>query len=174
MNIFERHSATILAVLVAVIVAGVGVLVYRQAALPGSTEIEIGVPSPLIVVDVTGAVPHPGLKVLQEGDRVSHAISAAGGLAADADRDALNLAAPLRDGDRVHVYRLGEVPQKVNLNTAEGWLLESLPGIGDVLAQRIIDYRDQNGGFHDVDDLKNVEGISASTLEGFRDMVIVR
>ncbi len=174
MTILEKYRATIVAVLVAVILAGIGVLVYRQAALPGSTEIEMRPPSPEITVDVTGAVPDPGLKMLREGDRVADAINAAGGLAADADRDALNLAEPLRDGDRVHVYRLGEIPQKVDLNTAEAWLLESLPGIGEVLAQRIIDYRDQNGGFQDVDDLKNVEGISATTLEGFRDMVTVR
>ncbi|MCJ7522237.1 MAG: ComEA family DNA-binding protein, partial [Dehalococcoidia bacterium] len=68
----------------------------------------------------------------------------------------------------------GDVPQKVNLNTAETLLLEALPGIGEVLAQRIIDYRSENGPFQQIDDLTKVEGIGPATFENLKDKITVR
>jgi competence protein ComEA len=169
-----RHRGLIYLVLIAVIIVGVIVLVNRLASLPDSTEIVIEPPSPEVYVHVEGEVVNPGLYRLDEGGLVADAVEAAGGFASSADPRSINLAAPLRDGDQVHVYGAGEVPQKVNLNTADPWLLESLPGIGEVLAKRIVDYREENGGFREVDDLVKVEGIGEATLDKLRDKVTVR
>ncbi len=174
MDWLERHRTPVIALLAALIVIGGAVLLYRQWALPQSVEIVISPPSPEIHVYVEGEVVSPGVYTLQDGDRVADAIEAAGGFTPDADQGAVDLAAPLRDGDRVHVYRIGDVPQKINLNTAEAWLLQSLPGIGESLAQRIIDYRNENGSFQQIEDLKKVEGIGAATFEKLKDNITVR
>jgi len=173
MDWLERHRTPVISLLAALIVIGGAVLLYRQCALPQSVEIVISPPSPEIHVYVEGEIVSPGVYILQDGDRVADAIEAAGGFAPDADQGAVNLAAPLRDGDRVHVYRIGDVPQKVNLNTAEAWLLQSLSGIGETLAQRIIDYRNENGPFQLIEDLKKVEGIGAATFEKLKDNITV-
>ena len=163
MSWLERHRAPIIAALVVVIVLGLALFFYLQTSLPRSTEVLITPPSPEICVYVEGAIADEGLYVLSEGDLTADAIEAAGGFAE-----------PLRDGDQVHVPRVGEVPQRVNINTAEAWLLEALPGIGEVSAQRIIEYRDENGPFQRVEDLTMVEGIGLTTLEKLRDRVCVR
>jgi competence protein ComEA len=173
MKWLERHRWHLVAVLLAVIVAGGAVFLYRMGPSPSSAGIVIVPPSPEICVYVEGEVVSPGVYVLDDGDRVVDAIEAAGGFTGDADRGAINLAAVLRDGDQVHVFSTGSVPQKVNLNTAEAWVLEALPGIGEVLARRIIDYRTLNGGFQRVEELKNVDGIGDAAYEKLKDIVTV-
>jgi len=111
--------------------------------------------------------------VLEQGALISDAIDAAGGFTPDADRSAVNLAATLRDGDQVHIYKLGDMPQKIDINTAEVWLLESLPGIGETLAQRIVDYRIAHGYFQSIDDLTEVDGIGAAVFEKIKDKITV-
>ncbi len=174
MDWLERHRTPVMSLLVALIVIAGAVLLYRQCALPQSAEIAISPPSPEIHVYVEGEVVSPGVYLLQDGDRVVDAIEAAGGFTPDADQGALNLAVPLRDGDRIHVYKIGDVPQKINLNTAEAWLLQALPGIGETLSQRIIDYRNENGPFQQIEDLKKVEGIGPATFEKLKDKITVR
>ncbi len=174
MDWLERHRTPVIALLVALIVIGGAVLLYRHYALPQSTEIVISPPSPEIHVYVEGEVVSRGAYVLEDGARVGEAIEAAGGFSPDADQGAVNLAAPLRDGDHVHVYKMGDVPQRVNLNTAEAWLLQALPGIGETLAQRIIDYRNGNGPFQQIEDLRKLEGIGAATVEELKDKITVR
>lgn len=144
-------------------------------------------PSPsTILVHVAGRVKRPGVYELHDGDRVIDAIQAAGGPRKDAYLDALNLAAPLADGQQVLVPRLvpggpggtvGTVgpgpPGLVNVNTASAAELEALPGIGPVLAQRIVDHRTEHGPFGAVDDLLSVSGIGEATLAELRDLVTV-
>jgi competence protein ComEA len=170
----ERHRTPVYLTLIIVILVGAVVLVNRLASLPDSTGIVIRTPSPELLVYVEGEVVNPGVCRLTDGDLVADAIEAAGGFTTSADHGSLNLAAPLRDGDQVHVYGVGEAPQKVNLNTADPWLLELLPGIGEVLARRIVDYREDNGGFGQIEDLTMVEGIGPATLETLRDKITVR
>lgn len=141
-----------------------------------------------VIVYITGAVPRPGVYALPKNARVQDAISAAGGFLAEAEKSQINLAALVEDGEKLDVpYIAGALPilgtpgptvvaittELVNINTASAAELESLPGIGPSLAQRIIDYREQNGPFATIEDLDNVSGIGPGILERFRDQVTV-
>ncbi len=145
-------------------------------------------PSPEVVllVDVAGWVRRPGVYEFTEGARVIDAIDAAGGARSGAVLEALNLAAPLTDGTQILVPREGQegaAPAPVtggavagglvNVNSAIATELEELPGIGEVIAQRIIDYRTENGPFATVDELLDVSGIGDAILESIRELVTV-
>ncbi|MEX2210492.1 MAG: ComEA family DNA-binding protein [Gaiellaceae bacterium] len=134
-----------------------------------------------VVVHVTGAVRQPGLYALDDGSRVADAVARAGGPTAKADLAAVNLAAPLVDGTQVLVPRrgagaraagaAGAAAGPLRLNTATVEQLDALPGIGPVTAERIVEYREQNGPFRSVDDLDAVAGIGPSRLDQLRDLV---
>jgi len=116
-----------------------------------------------LVVDVAGAVEAPGLVELGPGARVADALDAAGGASADAVLDGLNLARHVNDGEQIVVPREGEEEADsgglVNLNRADAGELEALPGVGPVLAQRIVADREVNGPFASVEDLGRVPGV---------------
>lgn len=141
-----------------------------------------------LIVHITGAVPRPGVYALPKNARVQDAIAAAGGFLADAEKSQINLAALLEDGEKLDVPFLeGAIPvvatpgptvvavttELININTASAAELETLPGIGPSLAQRIIEYREQNGPFATIEDLDNVSGIGLGLIERFRDQVTV-
>lgn len=140
-----------------------------------------------IYVHVLGEVRTPGLYLLAADARLVDALAAAGGSLEDADLRAVNLARPLTDGEQIVVPAQGEAPAgkanaaespgivdgKIDLNTADLATLETLPRIGPALGQRIIDWREQNGGFRSVDDLLAVPGIGEKLLDGLRDLVRV-
>ena len=145
-------------------------------------------PSPevVILVDVAGWVRRPGVYEFDEGARVIDAIDAAGGARSGALLESLNLAAPLADGIQILVPREGEtvappasgetvagVAGLINVNTATPTELEELPGVGEVIAQAIVDYRTENGPFASVDQLLDVSGIGDATLENIRELVTV-
>ncbi len=155
----------------------------------------VSTPAAALVVHVLGQVNRPGVYELPDGARAIDAIGAAGGLTPSADPSGLNLARPLVDGEQLLVPRPGEAPPpaigadaggaaspggatapggKVELNAATLEQLETLPRIGPSLAQRILDWRQQNGRFASVDDLKNVSGIGDRTFAGLKDQVTVR
>jgi competence protein ComEA len=137
-----------------------------------------------LVVHVAGAVHEPGVYVMPGGSRAWDALEAAGGPTPEGAAHALNLAEPLEDGQRLYVptreeLERGEIaplgqPSLVNLNRAGRQALETLPGIGPALAQRIIDDRKANGPFKSVDDLARVSGIGPKTVERLRHLVTVR
>ena len=174
MGLLERYRTLIIVFLSVLILIGGAVYLYRQFSLPHSTEIAILPPSPEICVYIEGEVVNPGAYTLLTGDHVADAVEAAGGFTVDADQGSANLAATLRDGEQIHIYKLGDIPQKININTAEAWLLESLPGIGETLAQRIVDYRIANGYFQSIDDLKNVPDIGPAVFDKVKDKIAVR
>jgi competence protein ComEA len=144
-----------------------------------------------LVVHVAGAVRLPGVYELPAGTRVIDAIEDAGGLAADADGARLNLAAPLVDGERVYVLRVGEpepppvAPGRaapdgaasaaglLDLNAADESALEDLPGVGPATAAAIVKHRAEIGRFTSVDQLLDVRGIGEAKLEALRDLVRV-
>lgn len=137
-----------------------------------------------VYVHVSGAVRDPGLYVLPDGARLVDAVAAAGGFTKHAARNGVNLARPISDGEQIIVPRKGEQQAPLaspgavgtgplNLNTADQAALEELPGIGPALAQRILQWRDDNGRFTSVDDLLAVSGIGDKVLAALRDLVTV-
>jgi competence protein ComEA len=174
MNWLERYREPIIGLLVVIALAGGVVLLYRQLTLFDPDEIVISPPSTKITIYVEGQVANPGVYTLSYGNLVGDAVEAAGGFTSAADAGSVNLAGALRDGEQVHIYKVGEAPQRININTAEAWLLEALPGIGEALAQKIIDYRTVNGPFQQVEDLMNVDGIGLSVFDEVKDKITVR
>ncbi len=143
-------------------------------------------PSVTLMVDVAGEVREPGVYEFVEGDRVIDAIERAGGSMPKADLSLLNLAAPLADGTQILVPKTGPAVAGVpggtapgsssgliNINSATATELESLSGIGEVLAATIVEYRETNGPFASVEDLMDVSGIGPATLDEIRDQVTV-
>jgi competence protein ComEA len=145
-------------------------------------------------VHVSGAVVRPGLYDLPVGARVLDAVEAAGGFVAEADKNALNLAARVEDAEKLEVpFVAGFVPDEdqgfvvvsegtpsslladelVDINTASQAELEELPGIGPSLAERIIAYREENGPFARIEDIVNVSGIGSATYEEIKDLITV-
>ena len=138
--------------------------------------------APKVFVHVVGAVRRPGLFRLNEGARVADAVARAGGPTRRADLSAVNLAAPLADGQQVIVPRRGpggvsaaagasSPGAKVSLASATVEQLDELPGIGPVTAQKIVDWRTTHGPFRSVDDLDDVPGIGPAHVEQLRDLV---
>ena len=138
-----------------------------------------------LVVHLTGWVVQPGLVKVPAGSRVGDVLAAAGGARPGAALESVNLAEPVVDGQQVVVPGPGEtLPAKVgsgpdrgggpiHLNTADPGQLESLPGVGPVLAERIVAHREANGPFEVVEDLLEVSGIGESKLASIRDQVVV-
>jgi len=143
-------------------------------------------------VYVSGAVVTPGVYSLPPKSLVNDALQAAGGATAEADLEKINLAQEVRDQQQIHVPRKGEAaPQqpapgpngaappgptaakKININTATLADLDTLPKIGPVTAQNILDYRTKNGPFKKIEDLKNVSGIGDAIFEGLKDSITV-
>ena len=167
-----RSHIIIIASLCLLITVG-GVALYYDLAVRGEPlDIENSPLSCQLTFCVTGEVESPGIYTLDACDlTIQDAIEAAGGFTDDADTDWINPAAPLSDGDIIRVYRLGDAPQRVNINTADVWLLMALPQIGEVRAQAIVDYRNDNGPFQSIEELLNVTGIGTATYDEIKELV---
>ncbi len=139
------------------------------------TVVTASIPGTSITVHVSGAVRDPGVVIVPSDSRVMDVVIAAGGATPAADLGQLNLAAAVRDGERVIVPFEGAVAIKapgdggVDINSATVAGLEELPGVGPVLAARIVAYRDEHGPFTEVEDLLGVAGIGEAKLAGMRD-----
>lgn len=177
--------------------AGILYLIATQPKGEGITLLPPPTPAP-IVVHVTGAVVHPGLYTLKGEPRVDDALAAAGGLLSGANSTLLNLAAYVQDGEQIWVPWKSEagLPTEnpsngnrspspiaspsvsqlmglININIATQVELETLPGIGPVLAQRIITYREENGPFRLIDDLQQVNGIGPTIFEKLKTYITI-
>jgi competence protein ComEA len=149
--------------MVSLIVGGIALAIKQSSHRP--VEISLSQTAPIQYksdIYIGGAVANPGFYPLSEEDTIEALIQTAG-LTPDADTGKI----------KIYVPKTNEVsqPQRISLNRAEAWLLDALPGIGPGRAQAIVDYRNQNGQFHRIEDLLNVEGIGNTTLDTIRDLV---
>lgn len=193
----SRAELIALVAVVGATVAGAGFWYVRS--LPAPVQVRSGPsgalvaaptasasPATVILVDVAGWVRRPGVYEFAEGARVIDAIDAAGGARPGAVLSSLNLAAPLVDGTQVLVPKESQSAPTtetgtgtsgatglVNVNSATNAELETLPGIGEVIAQAIVDHRTENGPFTSVEQLVDVSGIGDATLENIRELVTV-
>jgi len=139
-----------------------------------------------IMVHISGQVYNPGVVVLESGARLIDAVNLAGGLKKDADLDKINLAKKLSDEEKIYIPKIGEEyvevtesggskdsSGKIDINTCSKEELLALPGIGEVLADRIIDYREKSK-FKSIEDIMNVSGIGKGRFEDIKDLIIVR
>jgi competence protein ComEA len=190
-------SVTRIGLAVVALVAGIAVVYALYQAFDERSAppivIEDAASTVPVIVEVRGEVEAPGVYELSPGSRLQDAIVAAGGLTGEADLSTVNLARRLRDGELISIVPLpvpGSTPMApsaaanvsteaadsrvtININTATGQELEALPGVGEVIASRIIAYREQNGPFRSVDDLINVEGISDRAIDKIRGLVTI-
>lgn len=156
-----------------------------------------------ILIDIKGEVNVPGVVSLKQGDRIIDAISAAGGNTENADLSRINLAYVVEDGSQIYIPKIGENTNeiefvtkdagdekilttnngtnknfkdtaKVNINTAGVEKLMTLTGIGEVMAQKIVNYREENGKFQKIEDLKNVSGIGESKFNNIKDKITIK
>jgi len=157
---------TLIVILLVVIIAAGSIVAWSRYSQSQSLEISI-VPDQELQgeIYIGGEVNNPGVYPLETGDSVEDSIRVAGGTTDSADLSRLKLHVP--------VVGEGEQPQKVNINRAEVWLLEALPGIGEVRAKAIIDYRRQNSPFHNINELVKVEGIGTATYEKIKHLLTV-
>mgnify|MGYP001812189286 CR=1 FL=1 len=182
MPIENLRVGTIVVLAALALALGAGVWFGSKAGAPDAIAASPGVSSTTepssIVVHVSGAVHRPGLVTVPASARVADAIAGAGGAALGGDLGGLNLAAAIRDGDQIVVptvgtsdRRSGTTDHGVDLNRANAVELEALPGVGPVLASRIVAYRDLNGPFEAVEDLLDVGGIGEAKLAAMRDAI---
>ncbi len=157
---------------------------------PTATPTPAPTPAP-VVVYISGAVAQPDVYELPHDARVIDVVRAAGGLTDDADSERVNLAARIHDAEHIHVPRVGEPAPPpdanteapagsessssgpININTASAAELTELDGIGDIMAQRIVDYRNANGPFASIENLQDVQGIGSTLLEQMRPWITV-
>lgn len=162
----DKFWLLIIAFLLVSVVSGVVVLAIKQS---GHQPIEISLSSAIPAqsqgrIYIDGAVANPGFYPTKEGDTIEALIQTAG-LMSDADLNHIKLYVP-KTGE-------GHPPQKISLNRAEVWLLETLPGIGQSKAQAIVDYRNQHGHFQRIEDLLKIQGFGNSTLDKIKSLITV-
>ena len=147
-----------------------------------SAEQELAKEPELITVHLVGAVNNPGVYQLPEGSRVFELLELGGGFNEDADREALNQARPLFDGEQVYIHRTGETERspsmpdgggKININRASASDLTALPGIGDVRANQIVAHREAHGFFTDLEQIMDVSGIGQTTFNNIADQITI-
>jgi len=209
MNFSNQEKITIILLLIVVIIGG-GIVLYKNIntednfTINNTSDISENSPAiqkevPPLIIHITGAVKNPGVYQLKSTDRIVDAVKIAGGETEEANLDLINLAALIKDGQKIivpsKIYNengeeinknidnnvevmysssLGSVSGKININTVNATMLQTLPGIGPVLSERIIEYRNQNGLFGVIDDVKDVSGIAEKKFEGIKDLICVQ
>ncbi len=175
MPVFKRSFFILLFLAAAALSATVCCLPAGPEAKPLDEAVA---PVETAVVQVTGAVYQPGVVRLSATDRVEQAVAACGGALPTADLERVNLAQTVRDGAQILVPEKksdaaapAAADGRISINTADEKTLGSLPGVGPVMAKRIVEYRTQHGAFRDVEELKRVRGIGNVTFEKLKDRI---
>lgn len=157
-------KSTLLAVLLAALVAGI-IIAYARYVSSLPVEISFNSPtSPGGTVYIGGGVSVPGYYSFYSEDTINDLIQAAGGCDDQADLSSMALYIPLANEDHT---------QKIDINRADAWLLQALPGIGETLARRIIDYRLQNGPFPDINSIMKISGIGENEFNRIKNLITV-
>ncbi|MEN3186984.1 MAG: ComEA family DNA-binding protein [Atribacterota bacterium] len=187
---FSRQEKLILLILSTVAIVALGITFWANF----NAQRAISSKENVLVVQVDGAVKQPGIYRVKEGTRIFEILEKAGGTTEDAFLNDVNLAQPVYDGQRVFIPSRGKgdntsssfstnltqfLPQpdasletkRINVNTASKEELIALPGIGEALAQRIIEYRQTHGPFHRPEDLLEIKGIGPKKLDRIRDLI---
>lgn len=162
-------------------------------------NLEIEEESSKIYIHVAGEVKNPGVIEIEEGKRIIDIIQKAGGLTEYADISKINLAYEISDGQKIYIPNVNEIKngefdgniiisngsetlydenkaknQKININTAGESELQTLSGIGEAMARRIVEYREENGKFKNIEDIKNVSGIGESKFKNLEERICVK
>lgn len=208
-NFSNQEKITIILLFI-VLIVGAGIVLYKNInnadnfIINSASDISENTPAiqieiPPVIIHIAGAVKNPGVYQLKSTDRIVDAVKIAEGATEEANLDLINLAAILKDGQKIIIpYKTysetGEkintnthnnaegmyysspvsTSAKININTANANMLQTLPGIGPVLSERIIEYRNQNGLFGVIDDIKDVSGIAEKKYEGIKDLICVQ
>jgi len=208
-NLSNQEKITIILLVIAIVIGG-GMVLYKNInsedniIINRALDITENNPAiqkeiPSVIIHIAGAVKTPGVYQLKSTSRIVDAVKIAGGENEEANLDLINLAALLKDGQKIIVpYKTysetGEeinvntynnttsiyssssasISAKININTDNANILQTLPGIGPVLSERIIEYRNQNGLFGVIDDIKNVSGIAEKKFEGIKELICVQ
>jgi len=207
-NLSNQEKITIILLLILIIIGG-GIVLYKninseenvtinRASDISENKSAMQIEIPPVIIHITGAVKNPGVYQLKSTDRIVDAVKIAGGATEEANLDLINLAALLKDGQKIIVpckiysetgeeinknidnnvevmhFSSTSFSGKININTANATMLQTLSGIGPVLSERIIEYRNQNGFFGDIDDIKDVSGIGEKKYEGIKDLICVQ
>lgn len=208
-NFSNQEKITVILLLILIII-GMGIVLNKSInrednfivnsasdITENNPAMQIEIPS--VIIHITGAVKNPGVYQLKPTDRIVDAVKIAGGATEEANLDLINLAALLKDGQKIIVpYKTyseagkeintnrynneasvyssstASISAKININTANATMLQTLSGIGPVLSERIIEYRNQNGLFVVIDDIKDVSGIGEKKFEGIKDLICVQ
>ncbi len=208
-NFSNQEKITVILLLILIII-GVGIVLNKSInrednfivnsasdITENNPAMQIEIPS--VIIHITGAVKKPGVYQLKPTDRIVDAVKIAGGATEEANLDLINLAALLKDGQKIIVpYKTyseagkeintnrynneasayssstASISAKININTANATMLQTLSGIGPVLSERIIEYRNQNGLFDVIDDIKDVSGIGEKKFEGIKNLICVQ
>lgn len=148
--------------------------------------------SPLIIVDIGGQVKNPGVYQVKYKSRLNDVIKEAGGMTSSADKNRINRAEEVTDGEKIYIPKVGEEDdgehdniynnikssmkdkkEIININKSNESELEKIPGIGPSMAKRIIEYRQENGKFRKIEDLQNIKGIGDKTFEKIKSYIKV-
>lgn len=193
-NISTKMKITIVAISI-VIITTIGIYIFKQTQdneinyyeTEEYTKTEDS-KKDQITIHIAGEVNNPGIVILDEGARIVDALEAAGGETPNADINKLNLAYVLEDGEKLYIPNKNEEETeyvtkgnenqtgttKININTAQIEELSTLPGIGEATANKIIEYRKENGKFEKIEDIKNVPGIGDSKFQNIKEMLKVK
>ncbi|WP_073088438.1 helix-hairpin-helix domain-containing protein [Selenomonas ruminantium] len=188
-------------ILLIIVAAAVGGTYYglhdeeKSAVLESAGTNEGNLPAREITVYVTGAVNKPGLVKVPEGARAADAVNACGGLLPTADSEKVNMAQALKDGQQLKVPEKSVMANKndvsksdrsnvdkskaggsgdlININTADEKALDTLPGVGPAMAKRIIEYRETEGAFQSIEDIKKIRGIGEAKFAKLKDKICI-
>ncbi|MBQ1867698.1 MULTISPECIES: helix-hairpin-helix domain-containing protein [Selenomonas] len=188
MPMYKKSLGILLLLLVAIAVGTVyGSYAQESAVVLDEAGREETSQGKNITVYVTGAVNNPGMVTVKEGARVGDVVNSCGGLLPTADQQHINMAQVVKDGEQVKVPERQASPAQgngqkngkqasekgglVNINTADEKELDSLPGIGPAMAKRIIEYRETEGSFQRIEDIKKIKGIGEAKFAKIRDKI---